>query len=81
MNLLYGILIGALAGWLAGKLTSGRGFGILMNIVIGVIGSVIGHVLFGFIQLPPQGRLGELIVATVGALVLLAVVNAIAKRR
>lgn len=81
MNLLYGILIGALAGWLAGKLTSGKGFGIIMNIVIGVIGSAIGGVLFRLLGFSAHGGLAQLIVATVGALVLLAVVNAIAKRR
>lgn len=81
MNLVYAILIGALAGWLAGKLTSGRGFGIVMNIVIGVIGSAIGGVLFGLLGFSAHGGIAQLIVATCGALVLLAVVNAIAKRR
>jgi len=71
------LLIGGLAGWLAEKITKSD-MGILMNIVVGIIGAFIGAFLANLLGL----RLGEvfqgwfwgnLIVAVVGAVILLAV--------
>ena len=73
------LIIGALAGWLAGKLYKGRGFGIIGNIVIGIVGAVIGSFLFGLLGVAAGGFIGSLITATIGALVLLFIVNQLKK--
>jgi len=79
MNLILFLVIGGIAGWLAGLIMMGRGFGLLANIGIGIVGSFIGGFLFRMLQLSPEGRIGELVTATVGAVLLLAVVSAIKK--
>lgn len=70
------IIVGGIAGWLAGKLMKGGGFGILVNVLLGIIGSVIGGWLFGVLGISVGGGfIGSLASATVGAIVLLALVG------
>jgi uncharacterized membrane protein YeaQ/YmgE (transglycosylase-associated protein family) len=73
------LLIGGLAGWIAEKLTKSD-MGLIMNIVVGIIGAYIGGFLANALGL----RLGEifsgwfwgnLLVAVVGAVILLVVVK------
>jgi uncharacterized membrane protein YeaQ/YmgE (transglycosylase-associated protein family) len=74
--LLGWLVIGFLAGWLAGLLTRGRGFGCLGNVAIGLLGAAVGGYLFQLLGVRgPAGFLGSLLVALVGAGVLLLVVN------
>jgi uncharacterized membrane protein YeaQ/YmgE (transglycosylase-associated protein family) len=79
------ILIGGIAGWIAEKVTRSD-MGLLMNIVTGIVGSFIGAFLANLLGLRLtevfQGWfLGNLIVAAVGAIVLLLVIKAIWGRR
>jgi uncharacterized membrane protein YeaQ/YmgE (transglycosylase-associated protein family) len=70
------IIVGGIAGWLAGKLMKGGGFGILVNVLLGIVGSVIGGWLFGLLGISVGGGfIGSLASATVGAIVLLALVG------
>lgn len=75
MHILWFLLIGLVAGWLAGKLTKGSGFGAVGNILLGVMGSFVGGFIFRQIGLHAGGTLGNLIVATVGAAILIYVVR------
>ena len=77
MEIIWFILIGLVAGWLAGKITKGSGFGIIGDIVLGVLGAVLGGVLFNVLQLPWGGLVGRLIVATIGAVLLIFIVRLI----
>lgn len=79
------LVIGGLAGWIAEKVTKSD-MGIIMNIVTGIIGAYIGAFLANALGL----RLGEffqgwfwgnLIVAAVGAIILIVVVKALRGRR
>jgi uncharacterized membrane protein YeaQ/YmgE (transglycosylase-associated protein family) len=76
-SLIYFLLIGLAAGWLAGKIMKGHGVGLLGNLVIGVIGSILGGFLFGLLGLQAVGLLGSLIAATVGAILLLFILQKI----
>jgi uncharacterized membrane protein YeaQ/YmgE (transglycosylase-associated protein family) len=78
------LIIGGLAGWIAEKLTRSD-IGLLMNIITGVIGAYIGAFLANALGL----RLGELfqgwfwgnlIVAVVGAVLLLVVMRTLRSR-
>ena len=80
-NLLWAIIIGIAAGWIAGQLMEGRGFGALGNLIVGVIGAVIGSLLFGLLGVEAGGLVGELVVATIGAVVLLGAVSLIKRPR
>jgi uncharacterized membrane protein YeaQ/YmgE (transglycosylase-associated protein family) len=79
-NLLMVIIVGILAGWLAGKIQKGRGFGVMGDLVIGVLGSVFGSWLFWQLGFVTYGFLGNVVVAVVGALVILYVFGLVARR-
>jgi uncharacterized membrane protein YeaQ/YmgE (transglycosylase-associated protein family) len=68
---LWFTLIGLAAGFLAGLVVKGHGFGIIGNIIVGIIGALLGGFLFRLIGLSATGKLGELVCAFVGAVVLL----------
>lgn len=81
MDFLWFLLIGLAAGWLAGRIMKGAGFGLIGDLVIGVIGSMIGGFLFDLLQLNASGKLGSLITATVGAMVLIALLRYLRKKQ
>ena len=74
------IVIGALAGWLAEKFTRSN-HGLLTNIVMGIIGAVVGNFLARFLGIYVVGFWGNLISATVGAILVITIYRAIAGRR
>jgi uncharacterized membrane protein YeaQ/YmgE (transglycosylase-associated protein family) len=80
LDLIYFLLIGLAAGWLAGQIMKGRSFGIVGNLVIGVIGAVLGGFLFRLLGLLPIGLIGSLVSATVGAVVLLFLLQRFGRR-
>jgi uncharacterized membrane protein YeaQ/YmgE (transglycosylase-associated protein family) len=79
MELLWFLLIGLLAGWLAGLFVKGSGFGLIGDMIVGCIGALVGGFLFGLLGLTAAGLLGSLIMATVGAVVFLAIVRTLKK--
>ncbi len=73
MGILIWIVIGLIAGWLASQILGGRG-GLLHNLAVGLIGAIVGGILFDQLGLAIKpGFLGELISATVGAIVFLLI--------
>jgi uncharacterized membrane protein YeaQ/YmgE (transglycosylase-associated protein family) len=79
MWLLWTIIIGILAGFIAGKIVKGHGMGTLMDLLVGIVGSVLGGWIFTLLGLAAYGLIGQLVMATVGAIVLLLIVRAIKK--
>lgn len=77
MGLLWTLIIGAIAGWLAGTLVKGRGFGLIVDIIVGIVGAFIGGWVFGLLGLTAWGLLGQLCMATLGAVILLVIIKAI----
>lgn len=85
MGLLAWIVVGLIAGWLAGLVMKGSGYGILGDIILGIIGALVGGFLasavFG-VPDPVSGiNLTTLIVAFLGAVVVVAIVRALSGRR
>jgi uncharacterized membrane protein YeaQ/YmgE (transglycosylase-associated protein family) len=82
MSILAWIVLGLIAGGLASHF-SGRDEGCLMNIILGIVGAVVGG--FVFRLLGGTGVTGcnlwSLVVATIGALIVLAVGRAFSPRR
>jgi len=76
-DLLWFILVGLIAGWLAGVLVKGGGFGVIGDIVVGLLGAVIGGYLFGSLGLGVGGFVGSILVATMGAVILIALLRLI----
>lgn len=72
--MIWFLIVGVIAGWLAGVLMSGSGFGLIGDLVVGVIGALIGGLLFGG-GLLGGGVLSSILVATLGAVILLSVIG------
>ncbi len=83
-TLLIWLVIGLIAYWLASAVVGG-GFGLLGDIVVGVVGAFLGGFIFRGLHLgvPWRGLPGTILVAFVGALMLLFLMQAagIADRR
>ncbi len=78
--LIIALAIGGIAGWLAGLLVQGTGFGLIGDIVVGILGAVIASFLFpyfGMALIFGGGVLGAIIMAFIGAVILLVVVKVI----
>jgi uncharacterized membrane protein YeaQ/YmgE (transglycosylase-associated protein family) len=67
------IVIGLVAGAVAARLVRGRGLGCMMDLAVGVLGAFIGGFLVSLLVpgIPAFGFLGTLVVATLGAVLLL----------
>lgn len=81
MSFLYFLIIGSIAGFLAGKFMKGEGAGFWMNLVTGVVGAVLGGFLFGLLGFEAGGLIAQLIVAFVGAVVLLWLIDLTCKKK
>jgi uncharacterized membrane protein YeaQ/YmgE (transglycosylase-associated protein family) len=80
------IIFGGLAGWIASMIAgTNQRQGCLMNIVVGIVGAMIGGALYSFLFdrsfdfrfFSPMSFL----VAVIGALILLGIVNMAQRRR
>ena len=78
MNFLEWIVIGGIAGWLAGRVMKGGGYGVVVDIILGLLGGVIGGWVFGQLGIWPSGGIiGSLVVAFVGAVILVGITRLI----
>jgi uncharacterized membrane protein YeaQ/YmgE (transglycosylase-associated protein family) len=75
VSILAWIVVGIIAGWLAERIT-GRNHGLLTNLVVGIVGAFLGGFVFssllGF-RYEEGFNLASIVVATVGAIILLAI--------
>lgn len=76
-SLIAWVIIGAIAGWLAGLIVKGYGFGLIGNIVVGILGAGIAGILAPQLGLYTASTGGNIIAATLGALILLVLVGVI----
>lgn len=85
MGLLSWIVFGALAGWIASIIAgTNQRQGCLANIVIGIVGAFLGGLLVGLITgdgFDLAFDLRSLVVAVMGALILLAIFPPSRRRR
>ena len=72
------IIIGAIAGALAKLIMPGDDpRGIIVTILIGIAGAFVGGFLAGLIGLGGGGWIWSIIIATIGAIILLAIARAV----
>ncbi|MDR6625332.1 GlsB/YeaQ/YmgE family stress response membrane protein [Caulobacter segnis] len=83
MSILAWLLLGLIAGFIASKIVNRSGSGLLLDIVLGIVGAFVGGWLFN--QFGNSGVSGfnlySLLVATIGAIVVLAIYHLIFSRR
>lgn len=82
MSVIAWIVLGLIAGFIASKIVNRRGEGVLLDIVLGIIGAVVGGWLFHTFGM--SGTTGvnlySLLVAVIGAVVVLVIYHAITGR-
>ncbi len=64
------LFIGILAGWLAERAMN-RHHGLLTNLLVGIAGSFVGGALASVLNIAFYGFVGNLVVATAGAILIL----------
>jgi uncharacterized membrane protein YeaQ/YmgE (transglycosylase-associated protein family) len=79
--MIVALLVGLIAGFLAGKITRGSGYGLLMDLVLGVAGSIVGRFVFGLIGIQATGFIGSILLALIGAEILIWVGRFLKSRR
>jgi uncharacterized membrane protein YeaQ/YmgE (transglycosylase-associated protein family) len=79
------IVVGAIAGWLASLVVHGTGLGLLGDIIVGIIGGFLGGLILSLLLPGSYGvsgfNLGSIVVAFIGAVILLLIVKAFSGRR
>ena len=83
MSIIGWIVLGLIAGFIASHLVNRRGEGFLLDIVLGVIGAIVGGWLFSaFGGIGVTGfNLYSMVVAVIGAIIVLLIYHAFAGRR
>jgi uncharacterized membrane protein YeaQ/YmgE (transglycosylase-associated protein family) len=83
MSIIGWIILGLIAGFIASKIVNKTGEGLVLDIVLGIVGAVVGGFLFSFIGAEPVTGLNlySMIVAVVGAIVVLFIYHAVVGRR
>jgi uncharacterized membrane protein YeaQ/YmgE (transglycosylase-associated protein family) len=74
LGLIGFLIVGLIAGYIAEKI-HGRSHSLLKNLAVGVIGAYLGGILAWILGLQPTNIIGALIVATLGAVLLLFIVD------
>jgi uncharacterized membrane protein YeaQ/YmgE (transglycosylase-associated protein family) len=79
MSFIAWIILGLIAGFIGSKLVNKRGEGMILDIVLGIVGAFVGGWLFNTFGASGVSGLNlySLLVAVVGAVVVLVVYHAI----
>ena len=84
MSIIAWIVLGLIAGWLAGLIMRGSGYGIFGDIVLGILGAIVGGWLTGLLlgrDMINGFSVETLIVAVLGAVILIAISRLLTGRR
>ena len=83
MSIIGWILLGLIAGFIASKIVNKSGEGFFLDIVLGIVGAIVGGFLFSLFG--ASGVTGfnlySMIVAVIGAIIVLVIYHAVAGRR
>lgn len=83
MSIIAWIVLGLVAGFIASKIVNKQGEGFFLDIVLGIIGAIVGGFIFSAFGASAVTGFNaySLIVAVVGAIVVLWIYHAITGRR
>ena len=83
MSIIAWLILGLVAGFIASKIINKSGEGLLVDIVLGIVGAMVGGFLFTTFGAAPVTGLNiySLVVAVVGAVVVLMIYHAVIGRR
>lgn len=80
LGLISFLLVGLIAGYAANAL-AGRRERLVANLLTGVVGAFVGGLLFWVLGLRNTGFIGAIVIATVGAVVLLLATDRFNRKR
>ncbi|HEY4403990.1 MAG TPA: GlsB/YeaQ/YmgE family stress response membrane protein [Xanthobacteraceae bacterium] len=82
MSIIAWIVLGLISGFIASKIVNKQGEGLILDILLGVVGAVVGGWLFAFFGASGVTGLNlySMLVAIVGAIVVLVLYHAVARR-
>jgi uncharacterized membrane protein YeaQ/YmgE (transglycosylase-associated protein family) len=85
MSIISWLVVGFIAGFLASRVMRGGGYGLIGDIIVGVVGALIGGWLATtFLKMPNPVNginIGTILVAFVGAVILLGILRLFSRRR
>jgi uncharacterized membrane protein YeaQ/YmgE (transglycosylase-associated protein family) len=83
MSIIAWLILGLIAGFIASRIVNKHGEGLLLNLVIGVVGAEVGGWLFRLFGMSGVTgfNLYSLLVAVIGAVVLLFIYHQLIRRR
>ena len=83
MSIIAWIVLGLIAGFIGSKIVNKSGEGLILDIVLGVVGAVVGGFIFSMFGAAGVTGLNiySLIVAVIGAVVVLFIYHAVVGRR
>jgi len=83
MGIISWIILGLIAGFIGSKIVDRQGQGFWLDIVLGIIGALVGGFLFDLFGAAGVSGLNiySMIVAVIGAIVVLLIYNAVMGRR
>ena len=83
MSILGWIILGLISGFIASKIVNKTGEGMVLDIVLGVVGAIVGGWLFTTLGMSGVTgvNLYSMLVAVLGAIVVLVIYHAIVRRR
>jgi uncharacterized membrane protein YeaQ/YmgE (transglycosylase-associated protein family) len=79
MSIIAWLILGLIAGFIASRIVNKAGEGFVVDIVLGIVGAIVGGFLFSFFGAGGVTGLNlySLLVAVIGAIVVLVVYHAI----
>jgi uncharacterized membrane protein YeaQ/YmgE (transglycosylase-associated protein family) len=85
-NIIGWIVIGLIAGLIAGMVMKGSGYGLVGDIVVGLVGALLGGFLASVLGLGGLNSndpisWGSLIIAVIGAIILIAILRMVSGNR
>ena len=78
-GIIWWIVVGLIAGWAAGKIMKGGGYGIIADILLGIVGAFIGGWVVGQFGIGGGGLIWSILVAILGAVILIFLTRLIKK--
>ena len=78
-GIIWWIIVGLIAGWAAGKIMKGGGYGTIADILLGIVGGIVGGWVVGLLGVGAGGFIWSVLVATLGAIILIWVTRLIKK--
>jgi uncharacterized membrane protein YeaQ/YmgE (transglycosylase-associated protein family) len=83
MSIIAWLILGLISGFIASKIVNRTGEGVLLDIVLGILGAIVGGFLVA--QFGAAGVSGlnlySMVVAVIGAIVVLLIYHAVVRRR